>query len=106
MYAIFKIGSKQYKAKHDQIIRVEKLNYKLGEKIEINKVLMISTENEIEIGTPFLKKKIECKIIKHIRCKKIKITKFKRRKNSRKKSGHRQWVTTIKIKLKSTIHGE
>lgn len=107
MYAIFKIGSKQYKAKNNQIICVEKLNFELGKIISFDKILMIFNKNIVKIGKPFVKDIIiNCEIIEHGRLKKIDVIKFKRRKNSRKKNGHRQWFTKIKIKSISKINGE
>lgn len=98
MYAIFTSGGKQEIAKEGTIIQLDKLNNKIGEIIEFNKILMISNEKKIKIGTPFIKKsKISAKVISHIKGKKIKITKFLRRKHSKKQKGHRQWFTQIKI---------
>ncbi|XBC40080.1 MAG: 50S ribosomal protein L21 [Buchnera aphidicola (Nurudea ibofushi)] len=98
MYAIFKNGGKQYKVKKNQIIKLEKLNYNVGKKIQFKDVLMISDENTIEIGNPILRKSIiSADIIGHGRHKKINITKFNRRKHYLKHQGHRQFYTKILI---------
>ncbi|MGP1930721.1 MAG: 50S ribosomal protein L21 [Arsenophonus sp. ET-YP4-MAG3] len=98
MYAVFQSGAKQHRVTKSQIIRLEKLDIAIGETIEFNKVLMIAGNNNIKIGSPFIKDiKIKAKVIAHGRSEKIKIIKFRRRKHSRKQQGHRQWFTDIKI---------
>lgn len=105
MYAIFENGNKQYKVKNGQIIRLEKINKKLGDIIKFTKILMISDKRDVKIGNPIIKNfLITAKIIKQSREKKIKIIKFKRRKHSCKKYGHRQFFTEVKIiDIKNTI---
>lgn len=99
MYIVFQNGKKQYKISKNKSIFIEKLKKVPGEIIEFDKILILSERESIKIGNPFLKNvKIKCQIIKHNRDKKIKIIKFKRRKHSLKRMGHRQWYTEIKIK--------
>ncbi|VFP79254.1 50S ribosomal protein L21 [Buchnera aphidicola] len=99
MYAIFLDRNKQYKAKCGQIIRLDKLNAKIGEKILFKKIILLSNQEKILIGKPILKNiYIEGSIYKHGRNKKIKIIKFNRRKHYKKNQGHRQYYTDIKIK--------
>lgn len=98
MYVVFQNGKKQYKIDKNKTIFVEKLKNSPGKIVEFKDILMLSNDNKIQIGNPFLENiKVKCKIIKHKRGKKIKIIKFKRRKHSLKKMGHRQWYTEIKI---------
>ncbi|MFI4847450.1 MAG: 50S ribosomal protein L21 [Candidatus Makana argininalis] len=98
MYAVFQSCGKQYKVIPGQIIIMEKINCKINNIIEFSKVLMICNNKNINLGNPFIKNiKIEAKIISHFRNKKIIILKFKRRKHFRKKQGHRQWFTKLKI---------
>ncbi|WP_367670422.1 50S ribosomal protein L21 [Sodalis-like secondary symbiont of Drepanosiphum platanoidis] len=98
MYAIFESGGKQHKVNKGQIIRLEKINLKIGKIIESKKILMLVNNKKIYFGNPFcLNKKILMEIIKHDRYKKIIIYKFKRRKHFKKKQGHRQWFTDVKI---------
>ena len=98
MYAIFQSGGKQHIVRENQKIRLEKLELHVGEKIDFKKVLMISNNDIIKIGSPFvLNTKITAEVIAHGRDKKIKIIKFHRRKHYRKQQGHRQWFTDVKI---------
>ncbi|MFI4819132.1 MAG: 50S ribosomal protein L21 [Enterobacterales bacterium] len=98
MYAIFQSCGKQYKVIKGQNIIMEKINFKINNIIEFSKVLMICDKENINLGNPFIKNvRITAKIISHFRNKKIIILKFKRRKHFRKKQGHRQWCTKLKI---------
>ncbi|MGK2896868.1 MAG: 50S ribosomal protein L21 [Candidatus Makana argininalis] len=99
MYAVFQSCGKQYKVIPGQNITMEKISYKPDNIIEFSKVLMIFDNKKIYLGRPFIKNvKIIAQIISHFRNKKIIILKFKRRKHFRKKQGHRQWFTNLKIK--------
>ncbi|WP_343189709.1 50S ribosomal protein L21 [Buchnera aphidicola (Pseudoregma panicola)] len=98
MKAIFIINNNQYMANVGDTINVEKLNLKIGETITSKKVLMICKNKNSIIGKPFLKKEyVSAKIKSHNKKKKINIIKFKRRKHYKKKQGHRQKYTIIKI---------
>ncbi|PPI86547.1 50S ribosomal protein L21 [Candidatus Pantoea edessiphila] len=98
MYTVFQSGGKQYKAIEGQVIRLEKLDAKIGDCIQFKEVLMISKGEYLKIGTPFVvNSSVNGKIIFHGRNKKIKIIKFRRRKHYRKQQGHRQWFTDVKI---------
>ena len=99
MFAIIKSGGKQYKIKENDIIFVEKLKNKKGDKIDIKDVLLVSNdEKDIKIGTPFLKgKSVKPEVLQQKKNKKIIVFKKKRRKNYRKKNGHRQNITVLKI---------
>ncbi|WP_343189814.1 50S ribosomal protein L21 [Buchnera aphidicola] len=98
MKVIFIIKNNQYLANVGDNIIVKKLNKKIGEKISLKKILMISNKEKIIIGKPFIKKEyILAKIKAHKKNKKINIIKFKRRKHHIKRQGHRQKYTIIKI---------
>ncbi|WWP01362.1 MAG: 50S ribosomal protein L21 [Candidatus Dasytiphilus stammeri] len=98
MYAVFQTGGKQYRVTSGQLIRLEKLNIDNGKNIDFDQVLMVVDGNNINIGAPLVKGgRVSANIIGHERGKKIKIIKFRRRKHYRKKQGHRQWFTTVKI---------
>lgn len=102
-YAIFKTGGKQYQAVVGKTIQIEKLDTPAGEHVVFNDVLLRKTAQEndgediIEVGQPFLEKPVQASIIKHIRGPKIVIFRFKRRKKYKKKAGHRQPYTVIRI---------
>jgi len=98
MLAIIKTGGKQYKVKVGDKIKVEKLEGKEGENITFKEVLLIGNEKEIKIGTPFVKDcKVEGKILKTSKQKKVIGIKFKAKKRYKVKFGHRQTLTEIKI---------
>ena len=98
MYAVFSTGGKQYRASIGDMIKVEKLEAEKGATIELSSVLLLGEGEDIKIGTPFLKGgKITARVVDHGRGEKIKVIKFKRRKNYMKKIGHRQYFTTLEI---------
>ncbi|WP_343183403.1 50S ribosomal protein L21 [Buchnera aphidicola] len=98
MYAIFKNGGKQYKVKIGQTLRLEKINSNIGNIIKFKNILFLKKKKKIFLGNPILKNAvIKAKIFSHGREKKINIIKFNRRKHYKKKQGHRQYYTSIKI---------
>ena len=97
-YAIFQTGGKQYQAIEGKTIAIEKIEGEAGSSIEFNDVLLRKTsDNDIQIGQPFLKAPIKASIVKQMRGPKVVIFKFKRRKKSRVKKGHRQPITVVRI---------
>lgn len=97
-YAIFKTGGKQYQAIEGKTIAIEKIHGEDGSSIEFSEVLLRKTgPGAIEIGQPFLKSKIKASIVKQVKGPKIIVFKFKRRKMSRVKKGHRQQMTVVRI---------
>mgnify|MGYP001405217496 FL=1 len=99
-FAIIQTGGKQYKVKASDILKVEKLkNDKPEGKIEFNEVLAYGDDKNLEIGSPLLKgAKVEAEVIKNSKNRTILIFKKRRRQNSRRKNGHRQQYSLIKIK--------
>jgi len=99
-FAIIQTGGKQYKVKASEIIKIEQLKtLKTQNKIEFNEVLAYGDEKTMEIGSPLVKgAKVEAELIKNGKNKTVLIFKKRRRKNSRKKNGHRQLYSLIKIK--------
>ena len=98
-YAVIQTGGKQYKVKASEILKVEKLqNSKPDSKIEFKEVLAYGDDKKIEVGTPLLGgAKVEAELIKNGKNRTILIFKKRRRKNSRRKNGHRQQYSLIKI---------
>ena len=98
-YAIIKTGGKQYKVKSGEILKIEKLpDSKPDSKIEFNEVLAYGDDKTIEIGTPLVTgAKVEADLIKNGKDRTILIFKKRRRHNSRRKNGHRQEHTMIRI---------
>ena len=97
MYAVIKTGGKQYKVSAGDLLKVEKLDGAVGDTIVLNEVLMVGGE-EVKIGTPLLPEaKVKATIVEQGKDKKILVFKSKRRKTFRKKNGHRQPITRLKI---------
>ena len=99
-FAIIQTGGKQYKVKAGEILKVEKISSKKdGEKIEFNDILAYGDDKVAEIGNPIINgAKVEADLIKNAKNKTILIFKKRRRQNSRRKNGHRQQYSLIKIK--------
>jgi large subunit ribosomal protein L21 len=98
MYAIVEVGAKQYIVKKDDIIEVEKLEAQGGKEITLDKVLLVSKNNKIEIGQPYLKDtKVKALVLGEAKGPKLISFKYRRRKASHWKKGHRQQLTRIKI---------
>ncbi len=99
MYAIIKTGSKQYRVEKDSVIRVDLLSQDIGSVFETDRVLFLkSGENDYKVGSPFVADaKVTGTVLDHVKGKKIVVFKMKRRKGYRKKKGHRQKYTRIRI---------
>ncbi|UJF24345.1 50S ribosomal protein L21 [Suttonella sp. R2A3] len=99
MFAVIETGGKQYKVKPGQRLRVETLKGEAGDSISFDKVLLIAAgENEVSVGAPYLEgKAVSATITEHGRGEKVKIIKFRRRKHSMKRQGHRQNYTEVVI---------
>lgn len=98
MYAIIETGGKQYKVREGDVIRIEKLNANDGDKVYFDKVLAIVNGDDTKFGTPSIEgAKVEATVQKQGKGKKIIIFKYKPKKNYRRKQGHRQPFTEVKI---------
>ena len=96
MYAIVENGSKQYRAEVGSVIKFEKLAGEVGDKIELN-VLMVSDGKGIKVGKAAKGYTVVGEIVEQGKDKKIVVFKYKAKKNERKKQGHRQPFTAVKI---------
>ena len=96
MYAIIENGNKQYKVAEGDVVRVEKLKANEGETVSFN-TRMISDENGIKTGAEAAAVKVTATVVKQDKDKKIIVFKYKSKKNERKKQGHRQPYTAVKI---------
>ena len=98
MYAIIETGGKQYKVEEGSVIFVEKLEVAEGESVTFDKVLAVANGDDLTIGTPVVAgAKVVGKVAKQGKAKKIYVFKMKRKKNYRRKIGHRQPFTKIEI---------
>jgi large subunit ribosomal protein L21 len=97
MYAVFRTGGKQYRVSEGDKVRVEMLAGKVGDTLDFSEILMIGGE-KVAIGKPLVQgAKLSAEIVAHDRAKKIQVYRFKRRKGYRRKTGHRQWFTELKV---------
>ena len=100
MYAVIKDGMKQYKVEPGRNVQIDlKGNVKKGDTLEFNNVLMVSKEGKTLIGKPTIENaKVITEVLGHVKGKKLVVMKFRRRKDSRVKTGHRQKYTKVNIK--------
>ncbi len=94
MFAVIETGGKQYIVKEGDVIRVEKLPVE-GKEVVFDKVLMVGDK----VGTPYVEgATVEADLIRTAKAKKVIVFKFKRRKGYKRKKGHRQWFSEVRIK--------
>ena len=98
MYAVVKTGGKQYRVAVGDRLKVESLkDAQEGDKVTLDQVLMIGDGDKIAVGTPMLDKTVEATVLSNGRGKKLRIVKFRRRQNSRTRTGHRQNFTELEV---------
>ncbi|SHJ82339.1 50S ribosomal protein L21 [Paramaledivibacter caminithermalis] len=98
MYAIIETGGKQYRVQEGDTLFIEKIEAAAGETIEFDKVLAVSNGTSLSVGTPFVENaKVEASVIEHGKGRKVIVFKYKSKKDYRKKQGHRQPYTKVKI---------
>ncbi len=98
MYAVIKSGGKQYRVQEGQTLKLEKIEVPTGETVDFDEVLLVADGDDVKVGAPMLEgAKVSAEIVSHGRGDKITIIKFRRRKHSMKRQGHRQWFTEVKI---------
>ena len=98
MYAVIKTGGKQYRVSPGESIDVEKLPYDVGEQIELDEVLLVSNDSDPKIGQPLVKgAKVKATVTRQTKGRKVIIFKFRPSKRYRRKKGHRQHYTRLRI---------
>ncbi len=98
MYAIIKTGGKQYMVNEGDVLTVEKLDAASGEKVMFEEVLAVGKDGELQFGAPVVAgAKVEASVVGHGKSKKVIVFKYKPKKDYRKKQGHRQPYTRVKI---------
>ncbi|MBC7192208.1 50S ribosomal protein L21 [Marinobacter sp.] len=98
MYAVIVSGGKQHRVKEGETLKLEKLEVETGGTVEFDKVLLVADGDRVQVGAPVVDgARVTAEVIDHGRHDKIQIIKFRRRKHSMKRQGHRQWFTEVKI---------
>lgn len=98
MFAVFSSGGKQHRVTEGEVIRVERLAAEPGDEVVFDKVLIVASGDEVAVGKPFVDGgKVTAEVLDNGRGKKIRVIKFKRRKDFMRRQGHRQWYTELKI---------
>ena len=95
-YAVIKAGSKQYLVTEGQVLDIEKVDGKKGDKIFFDKVFLIK-DKKLSIGKPQLKAKVKAEIVEQFKDKKIRVATYKAKSRYRRVKGHRQQKTKVKI---------
>jgi len=97
-YVIVKTGGKQYKVAKDSIIEVERLSFKPGEKFSLEEVLLHVADGKINLGTPKVNRiAVKATVLEHFKGEKLRVSKFKAKAKYRRVTGHRQYLSKIKI---------
>lgn len=98
MYAMVDIKGKQYKAEKGAVIQVDRLSDEAGALVKFDSVLLFNSGKDLKVGTPYVKgAEVSAKVIEHIRDKKVIVFKYRRRKDSMSKNGHRQQYSVLEI---------
>ena len=98
MYAVIAAGGKQHRVEEGEVLRLEKIEKATGEAFDFDQVLLVADGDDIKIGAPVVEgAKVSAEVVNHGRADKVTIIKFRRRKHSMKRQGHRQWYTEVKI---------
>ena len=98
MYAVFRTGGKQYRARQGERVRVERLDAAVGDAVAFEDVLLVGEGAKVKVGAPLLSGgKVEAKVVSQGRDDKITIIKFRRRKHYKRVMGHRQPFTEVEI---------
>lgn len=98
MFAVFQSGGKQHRVSEGDVVKVELLEGELGAEVTFDRVLMVADGDNVNVGSPYVNDgKVTAEVVRVDRGKKVRIIKFKRRKDYLKRQGHRQWFTEVKI---------
>lgn len=98
MYAVVEVGGKQYRVSEGDIIYVEKMNAEENSNVEITSVIAVGDEKGLNVGAPYVEKaKVTAKVLKNGKQKKVTVFTYRSKKDSKRKMGHRQPYSKIKI---------
>ena len=98
MFAVFQSGGKQHRVSEGDVVKVELVDGEPGAEVIFDRVLMVADGDDVNVGAPYVNEgKVTAEVLRIDRAKKVRIIKFKRRKDYLKRQGHRQWCTEVKI---------
>lgn len=98
MYAVIETGGKQYQVREGEVVFVEKLDVNADDTVTFDKVIAVNSDNRIKVGAPYVDgAKVEAKVLKNGKAKKITVFTYKPKKGSSRKMGHRQPYTQVRI---------
>jgi large subunit ribosomal protein L21 len=98
VYAIIKIGGQQFKATPNSVLRVPRIDAEVGGQVELDQVMMWADGETVEVGQPFVEgKSVTAEVVRHGKADKVLVFKKKRRKSYRRKNGHRQQFTELRL---------
>ncbi len=98
MYAIVETGGKQYRVEPDEIFRTEKLNAEPGAKVELERVALVERNGKVRMGDPWVKgARVSCRVLSHGRWRKVDVFTYKAKENIKRKLGHRQSYTQLRV---------
>lgn len=103
MYAIVEAGGKQYRVEPDEVMAVEKLAAEPGETVEFDRVALVERNGKVQVGTPWVKgAKVVCRVVSHGRGRKIDVFRYKAKEDYKRKLGHRQPYTRLRVEKITT----
>ncbi len=98
MYAVIESGGKQHRVVEGEVLRLEKLDAAAGDSVSFDRVLLVGEGESVKIGAPYVEGgRVTARVLGQGRTRKVTIIKLRRRKNSRKRQGHRQSFTEVRI---------
>ena len=98
MFAVFQSGGKQHRVSEGDVVKVELVDGEPGAEVVFARVLMVADGDNVNVGAPYVNEgKVTAEVLRIDRAKKVRIIKFKRRKDYLKRQGDRQWFTEVKI---------
>ena len=98
MFAVFQSGGKQHRVSEGDVVKVELVDGEPGAEVVFDRVLMVADGDNVNVGAPYVNEgKVTAEVLRIDRTKKVRIIKFKRRKDYLKRQGHRQWFIEVKI---------
>ncbi|MDG2278290.1 MAG: 50S ribosomal protein L21 [Pseudomonadales bacterium] len=98
MFAVFQSGGKQHRVSEGDVVKLELIDAEPGQELVFDKVLMVADGDDVNVGAPYVDGgQVKAEVLRNERDKKIRVIKFKRRKDYMRRQGHRQWFTEVKI---------